>query len=447
MSYIELNNKSFNAFVTAVLRNKTAEQGASFFIETVIEEEEIELPYRFDAISIKKTENKTIIAVIDYIYNLKKTPFDRFLTQIKSIKSRLPDGVIIPIVITNSNISDYMNFYYRGDYNVRIIDRQIINEWIEQYPIDYLNAINVDSNYVGEYSNKLTLKDFEDKSNSNKKILRHIFQVKDNFALVLGAGISVDPGAQTWKDMMNEMFNLVKAKSLLDNRTKVCEKVGTTELISAQLCKDIYNDDRAFFWDLHNSIYENRKPINKSFSINSIAELVGRSIKKRNFRIMTYNFDEYLETYLFNEGIRYNTLFDSECELNQYVSIYHVHGFLPQSSAKSNLEKRCMDSIYLTEESYNKLYNHPYSWQIATQLSFFRENICLFIGCGLTDPNIRRLLEIAHNKNKSHYAILKKDSNSKKDLAVITKHFSRMGVEIIWIDDFKEIKDILDMLH
>lgn len=51
------------------------------------------------------------------------------------------------------------------------------------------------------------------------------------------------------------------------------------------------------------------------------------------------------------------------------------------------------------------------------QINKFRENTCLFIGSSLSDPNIRRLLDIAYkqkgNKRKHHY-IFKQRINKQK---------------------------------
>ena len=110
------------------------------------------------------------------------------------------------------------------------------------------------------------------------------------------------------------------------------------------------------------------------------------------------------------------------------------------------MQQRHMRSIYLTEEDYNELYNHPYSWQISSQLSFFRENTCLFVGCSLADPNIRRLLEMTKQENRIHYAILTRDSLSLNDLMVASNHFARLGIEVIWVKDFRDIYQTLNLL-
>lgn len=111
-------------------------------------------------------------------------------------------------------------------------------------------------------------------------------------------------------------------------------------------------------------------------------------------------------------------------------------------------------------QSPNMLYNQPYSWPIASQLSFFRENICLFIGCSLSDPNIRRLLEITAYNPPKHYAILpmmykRTDASgavvpkqfTTKDRLQIENHFYRIGINILWVRDYSAIPTWLHNLN
>ena len=56
------------------------------------------------------------------------------------------------------------------------------------------------------------------------------------------------------------------------------------------------------------------------------------------------------------------------------------------------------------------MYNDVYNWSNIKQINALREKNCLFIGCSLSDPNMRRLLDIAYDKSEAkHYAILKKE--------------------------------------
>ena len=200
------------------------------------------------------------------------------------------------------------------------------------------------------------------------------------------------------------------------------------------------------YWAIHQSLYPSTGS-KKSAEMNEIIEIIKRCYYKKHFRILTYNFDDYLERHLIAQGIKYTTLFNEKGIVNDLIPIYHVHGFLPEVKAKSYIQSTHSKSIFLTEENYNDLYNKPYSWQISSQLSFFRENQCLFVGCSLSDPNIRRLLEITRETQRKHFAILVKDKMDTHDLLVASNHFARLNIEVIWANDFPDISKILQRLH
>lgn len=89
-------------------------------------------------------------------------------------------------------------------------------------------------------------------------------------------------------------------------------------------------------------------------------------------------------------------------------------------------------------------------------------NTCIFIGLSMTDPNLRRLLDIAAkkeiNEKCKHYAIMKRfamnktkeDERIKKFEQIIEElqetFYKALGVNIIWIDDYNEIAEILEKI-
>ena len=103
--------------------------------------------------------------------------------------------------------------------------------------------------------------------------------------------------------------------------------------------------------------------------------------------------------------------------------MYHVHGYLPSNFLEESKEP----NLIFTEEDYHRVYRDSYSWSNLAQLSALRENTCLFIGCSLTDPNLRRLLDVAarNGENPRHYAFLKK--NKIKE----TRNGERVNKEIL----------------
>jgi hypothetical protein len=115
--------------------------------------------------------------------------------------------------------------------------------------------------------------------------------------------------------------------------------------------------------------------------------------------IVTYNFDDLLEQALDHASVEYSNVCRETDRLAQGVlGIYHVHGFLPQNANRRALFEDV--PLVLAEDGYHDLYSDPFRWSNLVQLSFVRENTCLFLGLSMTDPNLRRLLEIAQSATR-----------------------------------------------
>lgn len=67
-------------------------------------------------------------------------------------------------------------------------------------------------------------------------------------------------------------------------------------------------------------------------------------------------------------------------------------------------------NVVFSEEQYHNMYKDIYNWSNIKQIDILQENTCLFVGCSLSDPNTRRLLDIAYKEGETrHYAIMKKE--------------------------------------
>ena len=128
------------------------------------------------------------------------------------------------------------------------------------------------------------------------------------------------------------------------------------------------------------------------------------------------------------------------------------------------------DSLLIfSEKNYHTIMSDPYNWSNLTQLNFFRENTCLFIGQSGTDPNLRRLMEIAKERTKisKHFIILKKTPKEKfltdfepqnipdnKSLnTIIEVHhklqelsFDEIGLNVLWVESFDEISELINKI-
>lgn len=88
------------------------------------------------------------------------------------------------------------------------------------------------------------------------------------------------------------------------------------------------------------------------------------------------------------------------------------------------------------------------------QLNKLTQNTCLFVGVSLTDPNLRRLLDVAWRKNPektlSHYIIkrLPRFGDAEDvldDLARLLEEqdANALGINVIWVDRYDEVPGFL----
>lgn len=104
------------------------------------------------------------------------------------------------------------------------------------------------------------------------------------------------------------------------------------------------------------------------------------------------------------------------------------------------------------EEAYHSQFIDPYSWSNLIQLNTFSTNICLFVGLSLSDPNLRRLLDISWRRNQrcKHYIIMRKAPQKSRTDEIATMLFEQdansLGLNVIWCSDFSEIPNILSRI-
>ena len=137
--------------------------------------------------------------------------------------------------------------------------------------------------------------------------------------------------------------------------------------------------------------------------------------------IITLNFDDILEKYLTLQACE--PIYEAGTQPKSgKLPVYHVHGFLPRKESKEKLDNG--NRITFSEDLYHQLYTDVYCWSNIVQIDKFTNNTCLFIGISLTDPNLRRLLDVAKklrgNKSAPHY-IIKERYNKTKIIAKVSK--------------------------
>lgn len=323
---------------------------------------------------------------------------------------------------------------------------------------------------------------------NNQKYLKNISEryYEGNLVLVLGAGVSMSANIPSWNELVKKIYfealaskgiNIEDIEIEADVYWQLTEEFGNNNLlIRTRYAKQLLGEK--FLDTVQKWLYKDS--CSSSKLIKSIAKLCKEKINS----IITYNFDDLIEKQLDLIGRGYSSIWRADQIVKpNTLPIYHVHGFIPR-------EHILTDNIVFSEEEYHEQYIYPYSWSNIIQLDKFREKSCLFIGTSLLDPNIRRLLDASQqiSKVKQHYIIMKRiftEKNLSKTIQnnkqveevlsklpvehylhqklkhtklndeviqntmlteelLIEKDFKSLGINVIWVNDFDEIPDVLD---
>ena len=345
------------------------------------------------------------------------------------------------------------------------------------------------------YRDQFVIKDFKDnlpKSNNvtRRTSVKNIIDSykEENLVLVLGAGVSIEFGVPSWNYLLQNL--MVHTINENDESNSFLSKLfneifNPNPLIAGRYLQDYFEDKNTSFELMVRDVLYSK--INKEIDSDLINEIVkicvapGRSPNLNS--IITYNFDDILEYKIEQTkmDIPFKSVYGLGMEIkNGELPIYHVHGFLPENKKLDDLNK-----ITFGENNYHQQYSDLYSWNNMVQINKFRENTCLFIGSSLTDPNIRRLLDIAlkqkGNKRKHHYIFKKKiddkfliknlkgklnspelldeknnaDLNFEDTIKLLTEIYERFeendsasfGVQTIWVNEWNEIPEILKKIR
>lgn len=292
---------------------------------------------------------------------------------------------------------------------------------------------------------------------------------KDNIVLFLGAGVSREAKVATWNTLISDLFVALIDKELATNKiniddeskrkitNEIIQQNGSSPLLQTRFIRSGMADD---FEDLLRDIlYKNSEET--SPLLEAIGQLCIPNRGKVGIQaIVNYNFDDLVEKNLKKLGVKYRSIYrEGAVPYSDELGIFHVHGFLPQSN--DEYEGLSKSLLVFSEEGYHKLSLEPYNWANINQINFLTNNTCVFIGLSMTDPNLRRLLEIVAQKNidedgyARHYVIMKRFSVEDNEKAEAIKSFEKvnkslqeifykeLGLNVIWIDEFSEITEII----
>lgn len=311
----------------------------------------------------------------------------------------------------------------------------------------------------------------------------------EKLVFVMGAGISMNYGLPSWDVLLQKLMvtTIEKEQSASNALSKLfTELFSPSPLIAGRYLQKYYEKRNSSFEEaVRKVLYENLNITKASPIMDEIVKFCVAAGKSPNIdSIITYNFDDIVEQHLLktNVEIPFRPIYGVGMNPEPgELPIYHVHGFLPE---KNKLNES--NQITFGENVYHKQYTDIYSWNNIVQINKFRDFTCLFIGSSLTDPNIRRLLDIAKiqkgDKEEFHYIFKKKyraseieaklksilednkilfdekvkaQLNFDETVSFLIKTIetfeendsSSFGVKTIWVEDYFEIPEILKQIR
>lgn len=296
--------------------------------------------------------------------------------------------------------------------------------------------------------------------NSAGHFLELLGAVKNNpVSLVLGAGVSASAGLPPWERLLakictaffehwqpemkrKNLENLIPPKEMSiayfaegfwrDKARDLSSLFNEQEplLVAQQIKNCIRDKDWRYLLRkiLYSSDVHGSYQIKKSELIESI---VGFSDKSKLLNlIISYNWDNLVERELKEKGISVSPIWEGKQDWPaNSLPIYYPHGYLP-------VEGGPVTNIILAESDYHNASVDVYSWANIVQIQAFSNTAALFIGNSMTDPNVRRFLNISRDVSTDwNYAFLP-CSHEKSEFQLMSEtlfdfDLSRLGVKVI----------------
>lgn len=448
---IFISHSSKDESVYIELANALCEQGHKVFnaVDVKIGENWID--------KVKKALNESDVLIAIITDNFLNSSWAQ--AELSSAILGVNDIRILPVVVGDVFVPNFLSpFQYKKVNTLEDVSSAVL--------IDIARLSHAES------TSKLFKKNISQKieaDNANEKInLLKSALIDNQLTLVCGAGVSIASSIPDWSSLLvnilNEIFFVddppnstntkISAESLLSSLPqsnlilgkylKLLLKDNFEEVVRKNLYLG-YNHDRDWNESLH---MQGHRPINYALETSMMKAIIELARPKRTGKrlesIITFNFDDLIEQALSLHNIEHCSIWkEGQMREIDALPIYHVHGFLPD---KKEIHS---PNLVFSEEAYHSQFIDPYSWANLIQLNSFSANICLFIGLSLSDPNLRRLLDISWRRNQrcKHYIITRKAFHNDRVNEIATMLYEQdansLGLNVIWCTDFSEVPDIL----
>ncbi|MBU4556293.1 MAG: TIR domain-containing protein [Actinobacteria bacterium] len=349
------------------------------------------------------------------------------------------DQVVIPLLLDDSAVPSYLSDYLYLDFSQDFEDGlQHLVRTLANLPAPAAHDVEVRRARKRE-SDQSQLGALKDELRAGR------------LTLVCGAGVSVAAGIPDWNELLVRLLERMIQRIAANHPNEfhsvsgveLQKQYGASALIIGKYLKNNLGGD--FATELRDALY-----VSQPTSCELIEAIGHLARPQRDGKpldsIITFNFDSLIEEHLDSQNVR-NKPIHSEAvkHRSDELPVYHVHGYLPRGG-----KMRSGTEVVFSEDAYHSQFIDSFSWSNLIQLTKLTQNTCLFVGLSLTDPNLRRLLDVAQRKNPekalAHYIIKKTPRFDASSHAVASlgrlleeQDANALGLNVIWVNDFSEI--------
>lgn len=480
---------SFETFVQHLLKYHIENQNKRFLIST----ESMRFGDAFAPEGFDQFDGATLIEIK---FNLSRLPFRHFIEKslYRFINEYAENKFDYVLIISAKPISE--KFIHR--FNEEIERNQFPFKVVIWGPSDLNRVASKHRKVVNEIAKNLFAlrlssaisKPIRDWKQEREEVINNLKSCykKGQFSLFLGAGVSSSAGMPDWNTLLNSLFvtyltqefdgDLAMGdKDISDLVTRLNSIDEPSALMAARYlrkglsksdgeAKDFIDAVTKNLYKLRNTKFPIDSELIKSIASMCLPRRTGAKVKS----VVTYNFDDLLERQLSSNSILHRCIYtDNESYDPDELPVYHVHGFLPED--RKSYDGLNNSTLVFSEEGYHQIYSDSYHWSNLVQLNSFRESNCLMVGLSMTDPNLRRLLDISSKniERSKHFAFMKRLSSNefcyetisgKKSKVIdntesVEKFLERhhtlneelmkeLGVTIVWYENYDDIPEIIE---
>lgn len=270
--------------------------------------------------------------------------------------------------------------------------------------------------------------------------------------LFIGAGVSLEYGIPTWRDLVVDLLFERTAHSrrmgdlppeyrralgrwlaeYFDYDLTVLARVIRQDLVREHRRKMATPEDAEFEFleRVRQRLYATLRDIKPGpdeagaprTTLDAVAQLIELGRRSNNVpTVVTFNFDDLLERELHRRGVMTKTVTNAGRRGGPGLPIIHPHGCLPVEGPLN------LDPIVFTEQDYHRLTDTAYHWAPTTIVSLLRQYTVLFVGLSMSDPHLRRLLDACRVPGgiPQHWNLQRRHAVSKSQIDLVSTTVER----------------------